>query len=193
MKLSRNEVLFVHRFFSSASVYAQERGRDNFNLPYRCTAGKQGGLNAKPFFSFFFNTTRACISNHPTHLIREGHRIEKGLRSGKRPHKHFTLIQFWWFLPSVLTSDKLRPTFGLDYCNLDDKVWQGLWMILWALSTAFPEGFMPILGVVSSNLKPLFWQNVTSPGYQESDCHLDCPQVPAGFLPDSATADDSGL
>lgn len=100
-------------------------------------------------------------------------------------------MQLWWFLPSVLTPEKLRPTFGVDYCNVDDRVWQGLWMILWALSTAFPEGFMPILGVVSSNLKPLFWQNVTSPGYQESDCHLDCPQVPAGFLPDSATADDS--
>lgn len=98
-------------------------------------------------------------------------------------------MQFWWFLPSVLTPEKLRPTFGVDYCNVDDRVWQGLWMILWALSTAFPEGFMPILGV-SSNLKPLFWQNVTSPGYQESDYDLDCPQVPAGFLPDS-TADDS--
>lgn len=71
-------MLFVHRFFS-ASVYAQERGRDNFNLPYRCIAGKQGGLNAKSFFNFIFNTTRACISNHPTHLLRKCHRIEKGL------------------------------------------------------------------------------------------------------------------
>lgn len=60
-------------------------------------------------------------------------------------------------------------------------------------SSLSPEGTMPILGVVPSNLEPSRWQNVASPGCQESDCHLACPQVLAGLLPDLAPADDSGL
>lgn len=65
-------------FFFSASVDVLERGGDNCNLPYRCTAGKQGVAPCMAFFScFLFNTMRACISNHPSHLIRKCHWIEK--------------------------------------------------------------------------------------------------------------------
>lgn len=61
------------------------------------------------------------------------------------------------------------------------------------LSSFSPEGMMPISGVVPSNLEPSCWQDVASPGCQESDCHPDCPRVLAGLLPDLAPADDSGL
>lgn len=116
-------------FFRPASPDASEGGRDNCNLRYRCTADKQGGLRVwLSCFFFFFNTIRACTSNNAFYPIREYNWIEKELRSGKMPPEHFISMGFWWFLWSVLTSDKVWPTVRGDFCNLDDNVWQSLWM-----------------------------------------------------------------
>lgn len=90
----------------------------------------KGGSMHGPFLLAFFLIQWEHV--HQTILlIKLGNAIElkwNSGRSGKRPHKHFTLIEFWCFLWSVLTSAKLWLTSSVDFCDFDDKVWQGLWM-----------------------------------------------------------------
>lgn len=69
---------------------------------------------------------RAWTSNHPSHLIRKCHWIERELgQVWKRATQALYLDGFLMvFLWSVLISDKLWPRFSVDFCDLDDKVWQ---------------------------------------------------------------------
>lgn len=130
-------------------MHCREGGRDNCNLLYRCAAGKQGVcVYACVFFSSSFLIQWEYVHQTLPH-IQLGNAIELNRnpgRSGQRPHKHFTLIECWWFWWSVVTSDILKPTFGVDFCNLEEKVWRGSRILL---STGSPCGFRPISGAIS--------------------------------------------
>lgn len=154
MKLSRNEVLFVHRFLLSHLWTLRREGETIVTSSITALQTNNGGGGWGHawaiFFGFLFNTMRACTSNHPSHLIRECHWTKQELGQVWTEATQALYLERVWMV-SVICCD-IWQTLTNPWCGVLYLAWQGVARLVDESFKLFlqilPEGLRPISGAV---------------------------------------------